>query len=87
MRSIQHRVTGESYEEFLTRLAEATGVEEPTREDLERFDRKREGKKTSNRDWTNPSDPDAKVGKMKDCRVTDTLSFHSSRLPGRGSAP
>lgn len=69
MRSIQRRDTGESYEEFLTRLAEAAGIEEPTREDLERFDRKREGKKTSNRDWTNPNDPDATIGKMKDGRV------------------
>jgi transposase len=40
----------------------------PTREVLARFDRKRK-KKTSNKDWRSPSDPDAKVAKMKDGRT------------------
>jgi transposase len=52
----------------LTRLAKASGIETPTREDLARLDRKRK-KKTSNTDWTNPHDPDAKVTKMKDGRT------------------
>src|SRR6267143_278410 len=52
----------------LTLLAQATGIETPTREDLARLDRKRK-KKTSNKDWTNPYDPDAKVTKMKDGRT------------------
>ena len=65
MRSIVRRDTAESYQEFLTRLAKASGIETPTREDLARLDRKRK-KKTSNKDWTNPYDPDAKVAKMKD---------------------
>jgi transposase len=69
MRSIIRRDTGESYEEFLTRLAEASGVETPTRADLARFDKKRKGKKTSNDDWQNPNDPDAKITKMKDGRT------------------
>ena len=68
MRSIVRRDTGESYQEFLTRLAKASGIETPTREDLARLDRKRK-KKTSNKDWTNPHDPDAKVTKMKDGRT------------------
>ena len=68
MRSIVRRDTGESYQEFLTRLAQASGIETPTREDLARLDRKRK-KKTSNKDWTNPGDPDAKVAKMKDGRT------------------
>ncbi len=68
MRSIVRRDTGETYEEFLTRLAKASGIETPTRNDLARLDRKRK-KKTSNKDWTNPSDPDAKVAKMKDGRT------------------
>ena len=41
MRSIERRDTGESYEAFLRRLAEASGVETPTRADLARFDRSR----------------------------------------------
>jgi len=68
MRSIVRRDTGEAYQEFLTRLAKASGIETPTREDLARLDRKRQ-KKTSNKDWTNPHDPDAKVTKMKDGRT------------------
>jgi transposase len=68
MRSIVRRDTGESYQEFLTGLAKASGIDTPTREDLARLDRKRK-KKTSNKDWTNPNDPDAKVTKMKDGRT------------------
>jgi transposase len=68
MRSIVRRDTGESYEEFLTGLAKASGIETPTREQLARLDRKRK-KKASNKDWTNPYDPDAKITKMKDGRT------------------
>ena len=68
MRSIVRRDTGESYQAFLTRLAETSGIKTPTREALARLDRKRK-KKTSNKDWTNPHDPDAKVTKMKDGRT------------------
>src|SRR5206468_2015390 len=68
MRSIVRRDTAESYQEFLTGLAKASGIETPTRENLARLDRKRK-KKTSNTDWTNPFDPDAKVTKMKDGRT------------------
>jgi len=68
MRSIVRRDTGEGYQAFLTGLANASGIETPTRDDLARLDRKRK-KKTSNTDWTNPHDPDAKVTKMKDGRT------------------
>ena len=68
MRSIVRRDTGEDYQAFLTRLAKESGIETPTREDLARLDRKRK-KKTSNKEWTNPHDPDAKVTKMKDGRT------------------
>jgi transposase len=68
MRSIVRRDTGEDYQAFLTRLAQESGIETPTREDLARLDRKRK-KKTSNKDWTNPHDPDAKVTKMKNGRT------------------
>jgi transposase len=65
MRSIVRRDTGESYEEFLTGLAKASGIETPTREDLARLDRKRK-KRTSNKEWMSPTDQDARVAKMKD---------------------
>jgi len=68
MRSIVRRDTEQSYQEFLTGLAQASGIETPTREDLARLDRKRK-KTTSNQDWKHPWDPDAKVAKMKDGRT------------------
>jgi len=68
MRSIVRRDTGESYAEYLTQLGKASGIKTPTREALARLDRKRK-KRTSNKDWTHPGDPDAKVAKMKDGRT------------------
>jgi transposase len=65
MRSIIRRDTKESYDEFLTRLAKASGIETPTREDLAKIDKKRKNK-ASNDDWEHPHDPDAKIAKMKD---------------------
>ena len=69
MRSILRRDTGETYDAFLTRLAEASGIKTPTRETLARFDRRRKKKTTSNTDWQHPWDPDAKIAKMKDGRT------------------
>ena len=68
LRSIVRRNTGESYQDFLTKLAQASGIETPTRADLARMDRKRKNK-GSNDDWTHPHDPDAKITKMKDGRT------------------
>lgn len=68
LRSIVRRDTDQPYEEFLTDLAKASGIESPTREDIARIDRKRP-KKGSNEDWYNPHDPDAKITKMKDGRT------------------
>src|SRR5215831_18085106 len=65
MRSIVRRDTGESYTEYLTNLAKASGIETPTREDLAKLDRNR-AKKGSNEEWEHPDDPDAKITKMKD---------------------
>lgn len=68
LRSIVRRDTGESYQEFLQRLAQESGIETPSREDLARLDKKRP-KKGSNQEWKNPHDPDAKITKMKDGRT------------------
>jgi len=68
MRSIVRRDTGDSYEEFLTQLAKASGIETPTREDLAKVDKSRKNK-ASNKDWVNPNDPDARITKMKDGRT------------------
>src|SRR5947199_6771537 len=62
---IVRRDTGEGYTEFLTKLAKASGIETPTREELAKLDRKR-AKKGSNEEWEHPDDPDVKITKMKD---------------------
>jgi transposase len=68
MRSIVRRDTGETYLEFLKRLAKASGIRTPSRQALARLDRLR--KKTgSNEEWKSPADPDAKITKMKDGRT------------------
>ena len=64
MRSIVRRDSGESYEEFLTGLAKASGIETPTREDLARVDRKRK-KRASNKEWKSTTDAAARIAKMK----------------------
>lgn len=68
LRSIVRRDTGQTYEDYVKDLARAAGLEEPSREQLARFDRKRK-KKASNQDWVNPHDPDARITKMKDGRT------------------
>ena len=68
LRSIIRRDSGESYEQFLERLAKASGIETPTRQDLAKIDKNRPGK-GSNDDWQHPQDPDAKITKMKDGRT------------------
>src|SRR5687767_418073 len=68
LRSIVRRDTGETYQEFLTQLAQASGIETPTRADLARLDRKRP-RKGRNTEWRHPHDPDARITKMKDGRT------------------
>jgi len=68
MKSLVRRDTGQGYQGFLEDLAEASGIETPTKADLARIDRKR-AKKGSNDDWENPNDPDAQITKMKDGRT------------------
>lgn len=68
MRSIRRRDDGRHYEEYLKDLAKAEGIEEPTREQAARLDRKRK-KKASNKDWMSPADADARIARMKDGRT------------------
>jgi len=65
MRSIVRRDTGQSYMEYLRKLAAEAGIDASDDAAVRRMDRKRE-KKTPNAEWVNPRDPDAEVMKMKD---------------------
>ena len=68
MRAIVRRDEGTEYDAWLEQLAEASGIETPTRQDLAKMDRKRP-KKGSNKDWKHPHDPEARITKMKDGRT------------------
>jgi transposase len=68
MKSLVRRDTGQTYDDYLRQLAAAEGIENPSKEQLVRLDRRRK-KKTSNDDWTNPNDPSARITKMKDGRT------------------
>jgi len=68
MKSIVRRDTGENWGEYIKRLAEEEGVENPSDEDARRLDRKRK-KSVSNEDWVSKTDPDSRIAKMKDGRT------------------
>ena len=53
LRPILRRDDGEGYRELLTRMAQESGIETPTAEDLPRVDRKWKGKTPPNADWKN----------------------------------
>src|ERR687883_971859 len=69
LRAIVRRDSGEGYREMLKRLAEESGIATPTAEDLVRLDRQRKGKRLSNEDWTSPTDPEARIAKLKNGRT------------------
>ncbi len=66
MKSIVRRDTGDDWKTYLRGLAEESGLDNPSDEELRRFDKNRKGKKVSNDDWTSPTDPDSRIAKMKD---------------------
>src|SRR3954452_6399933 len=69
LRAIVRRDSGEGYREMLERLAEESGIATPTAQDLVRLDREREGKRLSNAEWAAPTDPEARIAKLKDGRT------------------
>lgn len=70
MKSIVRKDSGDDWEDYLKKLAAAEGRELKSKAELIRFDKDRNkkdgGKKVSNDDWQSPSDPDARIAKMKD---------------------
>lgn len=70
MKSIVRKDTGESWNEYLRRLMEEQGLiqkgQEPSAEELRRFDQQREDKSASNTDWESKTDPDSRIMRMKD---------------------
>lgn len=66
LKSIVRKDTGEDYRQYLRRLAQEAGIEDPSDDDLKKFDQQRKGKKLSNADWQSTSEPDGRIAKMKD---------------------
>jgi transposase len=73
MKSIVRRDTGEDWKQYVTRLMREEGViepeQQPTDEELRRFDKKRKDKKVSNEEWVSTTDPDSRITQMKDGRT------------------
>jgi transposase len=69
LRAIVRRADGETYRAMLEHLAKASGIATPTAEDLVRLDKKRKGKRLSNAEWSSPTDPEARIAKLKDGRT------------------
>jgi len=73
MKSIVRRDTGEDWQEYVRRLMQEAGQieegDEPTAEEIARFDRNRQDKKVSNQEWQSETDPDSRITKMKDGRT------------------
>jgi transposase len=72
LRALENRNTGEAYWDYVKRLAAEAGVDAEDTAAVRRFDKQRPGRKTSNKEWVNPNDPDAKVAQAKD-GATDML--------------
>jgi transposase len=66
LKTIRRRDNGDDWKAYLRKLAAEAGIEDPSDADLRRFDRRRQGKKVSNKDWESPTDPDSRIAKMKD---------------------
>lgn len=66
MKGIVRKDTGEDWKEYLKRLMAEQGIDNPTDEEVRRFDKKRKGKKVSNKEWESPADGDSRIAKMKD---------------------
>lgn len=69
MKTIVRRENGDDWKEYLTQLATEAGMEDPTEEELRKFDRNRANKKVSNEEWVSSTDPDSRIAKMKDGRT------------------
>lgn len=65
LRALVSRNTEEQYWDYVQRLAAEHGIDPNDTAAVRRFDRHRPGK-GSNKEWENPHDPDAKIGRTKD---------------------
>jgi transposase len=71
--SIVRKDTGEDWRAYVVRLMREEGLietnEEPTDEEVRRFDKGRKTKRVSNDEWRSSTDPDSRITPMKDGRT------------------
>jgi len=63
--SLRNRMTEETYNDYVKKLAGESGIDTTNKEAVARFDKNRKDRKTSNKEWYNPYDKDAKIGRTK----------------------
>jgi transposase len=73
MKSIVRRDTGEDWKQYVTRLMREDGTVEPDQqpsdEEIRRYDQRRKNKRVSNQEWISPHDPESRIAKLKDGRT------------------
>jgi transposase len=82
MKTIVRKDSGEDWKDYLKRLMAEEGIENPTDEEVRRFDKKRK-KKVSNQEWQSPADPDSRIARMKD--GTTHLAYKAEHTVDLGS--
>ena len=85
MRSIERRDTGESYEAFRAEFGGGVGGGDTDAGGSGSVRPVRKNKKTSNKEWKSPQDPDAKIAKMKDGRDAHGPQGRARGRHGHGS--
>ena len=66
LRTLVNHNTEQAYWEYVKELAAQEGVDPQDEAAVRRFDKNRPGRRTSNEEWKNPHDPQARVGRTKD---------------------
>lgn len=66
LRALEHRNTAETYWDYIKKLAAEAGIDPEDTKAVRRFDKTRPGRKTSNQEWVNRHDPEARIGRTKD---------------------
>jgi transposase len=73
MKSIVRKDTGEDWRAYVVRLMREEGLiepdQEPTDEEVRRYDRSRKNKRVSNDEWQSSTDPASRIAQMKDGRT------------------
>ena len=73
MKSIVRKDTGEDWRAYVVRLMREEGLieaeQEPTDEEVRRYDKGRKDKRVSNDEWQSSTDPGSRIAKLKDGRT------------------